>query len=124
MSLDEFNRILEYLLVANSVYVITGGFNYHISKVSSNKLLDHMIGYTQVVNKTTHVSGSQIDHVYIMNDLLKEFHTKSFSVKRVSYKVIVLWSRWYKNCFPGRGSWSYCQEIVTQFRCYLVNIWY
>ena len=75
ISLDEFSRILEYLLVANFVDVITGDFNYDLSKLSSNTLLDHMIGYTQVVNEPTHIYEYQIDHVYIMSASLEEFHT-------------------------------------------------
>ena len=77
MSLDEFCRVLEYLLVANSVDVIAGEFNYDLSKVLSNKLLDHMILYNQVVNEPTDISGSQIDHVYIKSALLEVFHTKA-----------------------------------------------
>ena len=45
--------------------------------VSSNKLLDHIIGYTQVVNEPTHIFGSQIDHVYINSALFEEFQTKA-----------------------------------------------
>ena len=33
MSLDEFVRMLEYLLVPSSVDVITGDFNYDLPKV-------------------------------------------------------------------------------------------
>lgn len=77
MSLDEFCRVLEYFLVVNSVDVIAGEFNYDLSKVLSNKLLDHMILYNQVVNEPTDISGSQIDHVYIKSALLEEFHTKT-----------------------------------------------
>ena len=76
MSLDDFGRMLESLLVENSVDVIAGGFNYDIPKVSSNKLLKHMIGYIEVVNEPTHVSRSQRDHVYIKSALLEEFITK------------------------------------------------
>ena len=36
-----------------------------------------MIRYIQVVNEATHISGSQIDHVYIKNTLLGEVHTKT-----------------------------------------------
>ena len=39
VSLDEFSRMLEYLLEVNSIDVIEGKFNYDLSKVSSNKLL-------------------------------------------------------------------------------------
>lgn len=77
MSLDEFCRVLEYFLVVNSVDVIAGEFNYDLSKVLSNKLLDHMILYNQVANEPTDISGSQIDHVYIKSALLEVFHTKA-----------------------------------------------
>ena len=43
--------MLEYQLVANSGDVIAGDFNYGLLKVSSNKLLDHMIGCTQIINE-------------------------------------------------------------------------
>ena len=36
-----------------------------------------MIGYTQVVNEPTHISGSHVDHVYIESNFLEEFHTKA-----------------------------------------------
>ena len=70
-SQDEFCRMLEYLLVANSIDTITGVFNYDRLKVSLNKLLDHMIGYTQVANEPTYTSGSQIDYVYMKSALLE-----------------------------------------------------
>ena len=74
VSLEQFCEILEYLLVSNPVDVIVRVFNYDLSKVSTNKLLDHLKDYAQVVNKATHISGSLIDHVYIKNTLLKDFH--------------------------------------------------
>ena len=37
-----------------------------LSEVSSNKLLYHIIGYTQVVNEARHISGSERDHIYHM----------------------------------------------------------
>ena len=78
MSLHEFSRMLEYLLEANSVDVTSRDFNYDLSKVTSNKLLDHMIGYTQAyAYESTHTSGSQIDYVYIKSILLEEFHKKT-----------------------------------------------
>ena len=43
MSLDEFSGMFRYFLVANSLDVIAEDFNYDLSKVSSNKLLDDMI---------------------------------------------------------------------------------
>ena len=84
VSLDEFSRMLEYLLEANSVDVIAEDFNYHLSKVSSNKLLDHVIEYTQFVYQPTHISGAQIDHVYIKSALLEEFHIKTIA-KNIYY---------------------------------------
>ena len=77
MSLDQFSRILENLLVENSVDIIAGGFIYDLSKLSSNKLLNHMIGYTEFVNKPTHISGSQKAYVYAKSALLEEFLTKA-----------------------------------------------
>ena len=73
VSSEQFCEILEYLLVLNSVDVIVGDFNYDLSKVSTNKILDHLRDCAQVVNEPTHISGSLIDHVCIKNTLLKDF---------------------------------------------------
>ena len=73
VSLEHFCEILEYLLVSNSVDVIVGNFNYDLSKVSTNKILDHLKDYAQVVNEATHISWSLIDHVCVKNTLLKDF---------------------------------------------------
>ena len=89
MSLDEFSRVLEYLLVANSVEVIAGGFNYDLSKVSLKRLLDYMIWYTQDVDEPMHISGSQTDHAYIKSGLLEEFHTK-VTVQNITFLIIML----------------------------------
>ena len=70
VSMDEFSRMLEYLLEVNSIDVIEGKFNYDLSKVSSNKLLGYMLQMKQ------DISGSQIDHVY-KSALLEEFHIKA-----------------------------------------------
>lgn len=62
---------------ANSVEDIAGYFNYDLQTVSSDQLLDHMIVYPQIVDKSTHISGLKTDHLYIKNALLEEFHTKA-----------------------------------------------
>ena len=57
--------MLEYILVANSAGIMAEDFNYDLSKVLSSKLLDHLIGYTQFVNKIAHRSGTKIDYTYV-----------------------------------------------------------
>ena len=78
VSLEQFCEILEFLLISNPVNVIVGDFNYDRSKVSTNKIVDHLKDYAQVVNEPMHISGSLIDHIYIKNTLLKDF---AFNVK-------------------------------------------
>ena len=63
LSLSEFGRMLEWLLVANCVDIIPRDLYYDLANVSPNKLLKHMEGYTQVANEQTYLSGSQIHHV-------------------------------------------------------------
>ena len=53
--------MLEYILVANPAGIMPEDFNYDLSKVLSSKLLDHLIGHKQFVNKITHRSGTKID---------------------------------------------------------------
>ena len=97
MSLDEFSRILENLLAENSLDIIAGGFIYDLSKLSSNKLLNHMIGYTESVNKPTNISGSQKAYVYSSS---KECFARGVSYKGHCSKHIPFWSWCSKNSFP------------------------
>ena len=75
VSLEHVCEILEYLLVSNSVDVIVGNFNYDLSKVSRNKILDHLKDYAQVVNEATHIS-----EISNRSCLYKEYIIKRFSV--------------------------------------------
>ena len=77
MSLDEFSRMLEYLLVAIFLDVIGGVFNYDLSKVPSNKLINHMIAHTQLLNEPIHISISQIDHFCKKECFEEEFRAKA-----------------------------------------------
>ena len=52
----------EWLLVANCVDIIPGDLYYDLANVSPNKLLKHMVGYTQVASEQTYLSGSQIHY--------------------------------------------------------------
>ena len=67
--------MLQYFPATNSIFILTGDFNYGLLKVSQNKLLDISTGHVQMVNKPAHISGSLIDHVYIKNALREEFFT-------------------------------------------------
>ena len=75
MHIREFFQILQYLLATNSIDIIAGDFNYDLLKVSQNKFLDIFTDHVQIVNKSTHISGSLIDHAYIKKALIEEFST-------------------------------------------------
>ena len=87
MSLDEFSRMLEYLLVAIFLDVIGGGFNYDLSKVPSNKLINHMIAHTQLLNEPIHISISQIDHF-----CKRECFEEEFRAKTLVQNIYFFWS--------------------------------
>ena len=94
--------MLEYLLAANS-------------KVSSNKLLDHMIGYTQVVNEPTHIFESQIDHVYINSALLEELHTKAIIQNIYFSDHDVVRIVFQKNDVDFTVSNNWCKMLLGKF---------
>ena len=51
-------------------------FNYELSKITENKLLDIFTDHAQIVNKPTNISGSLIYHIYIKKALMEEFITR------------------------------------------------
>ena len=74
MRMQEFFQMLQYLLARKSVHIVVDDFNFDLLKVfENNLLLTHFMENVQIVNKSTHTSGSLIDHVYIKKTLLEEF---------------------------------------------------
>ena len=59
--------MLQYLLAANAIDVVTGDFNYDILKVLENNLVDNLKDHVQMVNE------SLMDYVYIKKVLMKKF---------------------------------------------------
>ena len=80
--------MFQYLPATNSIFVLTGGFNYDLLKVSQNKLLDISTSHVQMVNKPAHISGSLIDHVYIKKALRQEFFT-NVTVENI-FQIMIL----------------------------------
>ena len=77
LGMQEFSELMQYLLAAHSIDIIAGDLNYDLLKVIENKLLYIFTDHVQMVNKTTHISGSLIDHVYIKKTLMEEFCTNA-----------------------------------------------
>ena len=75
MHMQEFFQMLHYLLATYSIDIIAGDFNYDLLKVLQNKFLDIFTDHVQMINKSTHISGSLIDHVYIKKTLMENFFT-------------------------------------------------
>ena len=73
LGVQEFSQIMQYLLVAYSIDITGGNCHYDLLKVTKNKLSDIFADHVQIVNKTTHISGSLIDLVYIKKTLMKHF---------------------------------------------------
>lgn len=65
--MQEFFHMLQYLLAANAIDVVTGDFNYDILKVLENNLVDNLKDHVQMVNE------SLMDYVYIKKVLMKKF---------------------------------------------------
>lgn len=70
--MQEFFQLKQYLL-ANSIGIIAGDVSYDLLKVTENKLLDIFTDHLQILNKSTHISGSLTDHVYIKKTWMYEF---------------------------------------------------
>ena len=77
MQMQEFFQMLQRLVATCCIGIIAGGLNYDLLKVLENKLLDIFTGRVQMVNKSTHISGSLIDYVYIKKSLTEEFFTNA-----------------------------------------------
>ena len=57
------NWLLEFIFY-NSVDIILGDFNMNALH-ENNSLLHVLSAYNQAVTKSTHISGSLLDHVYV-----------------------------------------------------------
>ena len=67
LPLNTFCDWLQGFVTNNSVDIILGDFN--INGFNENIQLSHILSrYDQLVNTSTHISGSLLDHVYIRQD--------------------------------------------------------
>ena len=66
---------MQYLLAQNFVDVKAGGFNYGLLNVADRKPLNNLIGYYQIKNKPTHISGSFLGKVCTRKTLMEDFPT-------------------------------------------------
>ena len=84
MAIQEYFKMLQYLLAINSIDILAEDFNYDLLKVSENEVVDIFADHAQTVNKPTHISGSLTDHVYIKKTLMEEFSTNE-TVKNIYF---------------------------------------
>ena len=77
LGIQEVSQLMQYLPSANSIDTLAGDFNYVFLKVTENKLLDIFTDHVRIVNKTTHLAGSLIDHVYIKKNVGRIFCERS-----------------------------------------------
>ena len=90
MRMDKFFQMLQYLLAANSVDIVAGDFNFELLKVSENNLLlNNLTEYVQIVNKSTLITGSLIDHVYIIKILMEEFSANA-TVENIYFSDVAI----------------------------------
>ena len=58
MDVQEIFQMLHYLPTSNSIDIIALDFSYNRLKMSQNKLLDIFTNHIQLINRSTHISGS------------------------------------------------------------------
>ena len=73
MQMQEFFKMLQYLVATYSIDIIARNFNHDLLKVLKTKLLDINTDHIQMVNKPAHISGSFTDHIFIKKSLNEEF---------------------------------------------------
>ena len=55
-----------------TIHIILGDFNINALEDSNNYVSEYLHQYQQVVDSPTHISGSLIDHVYVLKSLLND----------------------------------------------------
>ena len=69
-AIEDFYYLVCSLSISYKPDIILGDFN-----VKPNVELCNLLGnYTQLVSQATHVAGSNLDHVYIQNELLDDYY--------------------------------------------------
>lgn len=79
-----YNTLENLLNDRNITDVVLGNFKIDILKWTHIDLQYVLCNYTVLVNEATHISGSQIDHVYVNNGSLL-----SSKLIKLKYKVFI-----------------------------------
>ena len=87
LPLNTFCDWLQDFVTNNSVDIILGDFN--INGFNENIRLSHILSqYDQLVNTSTHISGSLLDHVYIRQEFPKQVNSDVISIYSSDHDAI------------------------------------
>ena len=77
MQWEERLYTIQYFLSRHSdIHIIFGDFNIDALN-GSNRISDFLSHYEMVVTEATHISGSLLDHVYVLRSLFEQVHITS-----------------------------------------------
>ena len=68
---NSFNEVLQYLITAHEIDIVTGDFN-----MKPTLQLDTVQSYDQCVLEPTHLGGSILDHVYVKRSVRNHYNIK------------------------------------------------
>ena len=83
-SKEDFLYLLDHFIRAETTHIILGDFNINAFG-EKNYVPEYLSEYEMIINTATHISGSLLDHVYILKDLKHNLFNVHGLVKCVYY---------------------------------------
>ena len=79
MKQEDFVYTIQHLQGrVDNVHIIIGDFNVDFFKTDSDYLRNFLNNYRMIVEKSTHIPGSLINHIYKQKDFYENYHTLFF----------------------------------------------
>ena len=84
-SLTAFYNSLENLLSYPCIDIVLGDFNINAVNRANMNVQHTLSNYMLLVNESTHVSGSMVDHVYFYGESLQKFSSSKVQVLSIYF---------------------------------------
>ena len=81
---NNFAGIIRYFLLReNDILMIFGDFNFNALE-GNDYMSQYLSNYKMIVTSPTHISGSLLDHVYVLHNFFENFKVTSY-IKSVCF---------------------------------------
>ena len=120
LPITNFCNWLKKFIFYNPVDIILGDFNINVLH-ENNRLLHVLSAYKQVVTKSTHISGSLLDHVYVYKEFSRTLSVNVIDIYFSDHDAVQFKFIWHFNIYNNLIIAFKRKKIMKYLKRFLFN---